>query len=166
VSESAGLRAGLDERHTARRIWQRLGAEQGAVVSEVTVSRYVRRRRVELGLTDPVEVMVVQDHEPGAEGEADLGEFYAEIAPTLSATTPEPRRCTAPRAANVAGQSLAVARPRRVRFVHDIDHLRRRSWAPCNREWASQSAIAWEGKDHAGAVHHQCRRHRGGPTGE
>jgi len=68
------------QRHTARRIWQRLGAEHGAVVSEVTVSRYVRRRRVELGLTDPGEVMVPQDHEPGAEGEADFGEFYAEIA--------------------------------------------------------------------------------------
>ena len=67
------------QRHTARRIWQRLGAEHGAVVSEVTVSRYVRRRRVELGLTDPVEVMVAQEHEPGAEGEADFGEFYAEI---------------------------------------------------------------------------------------
>ena len=67
------------QRHTARRIWQRLGAEHGAVVPEVTVSRYVRRRRVELGLTDPVEVMVPQDHEPGAEGEADFGEFYAEI---------------------------------------------------------------------------------------
>jgi transposase len=56
------------QRHTARRIWQRLGAEHGAVVSEVTVSRYVRRRRVELGLADPVEVMVCQEHEPGAEG--------------------------------------------------------------------------------------------------
>jgi hypothetical protein len=36
------------QRHTARRIWQRLGAEHDAVVSEVTVSRYVRRRRVGL----------------------------------------------------------------------------------------------------------------------
>jgi transposase len=67
------------QRHTARRIWQRLGAEHGAVVSEVTVSRYVRRRRVELGLTEPVEVMVVQEHALGAEGEADFGEFYVEI---------------------------------------------------------------------------------------
>jgi transposase len=68
------------QRHTARRIWQRLGAEHGAVVSEVTVARYVRRRRVELGLVEPVEVMICQDHEPGAEGEADFGEFEAEIA--------------------------------------------------------------------------------------
>ncbi len=34
------------QRHTARRVWQRLVAEHQAMVSEV--SRYVRRRRVEL----------------------------------------------------------------------------------------------------------------------
>jgi len=43
------------------------------------VSRYVGRRRIELGLVTPVEVMVDQDHEPGAEGEVDFGEFYAEL---------------------------------------------------------------------------------------
>ena len=38
------------QRHTARRVWQRLVAEHGASVAEVTVSRYVARRRAELGL--------------------------------------------------------------------------------------------------------------------
>jgi hypothetical protein len=38
------------QRHTARRVWQRLVAEHGATVAEVTVSRYVARRRQELGL--------------------------------------------------------------------------------------------------------------------
>ena len=38
------------QRHTARRVWQRLVAEHQATCSEVTVSRYVARRRVELGL--------------------------------------------------------------------------------------------------------------------
>ncbi|GAY08700.1 mobile element protein [Pseudonocardia sp. N23] len=38
------------QRHTARRIWQRLVAEHGATCSEVTVSRYVARRRRELGV--------------------------------------------------------------------------------------------------------------------
>ncbi len=33
------------QRHTARRIWQRLVAEHGATLSEVTVSRYVARRK-------------------------------------------------------------------------------------------------------------------------
>jgi len=67
------------QRHTARRVWQRLVAEHQATVSEVTVSRYVARRRVELGL-DRVEVAVPQTHPPGAEAEVDFGEFYAYLA--------------------------------------------------------------------------------------
>ena len=54
------------QRHTARRVWQRLVAEHGAVLSESTVTRYVARRRVELGLDD-VEVSVPQAHAAGAE---------------------------------------------------------------------------------------------------
>jgi transposase len=67
------------QRHTARRVWQRLVAEHGATLAEVTVSRYVARRKVELGL-DHHEVAVPQTHEPGAEAEVDFGEFYATIA--------------------------------------------------------------------------------------
>jgi transposase len=67
------------QRHTARRVWQRLVAEHGATVSEVTVSRYVARRRVELGLVQR-EVSIPQTHPVGAEGEVDFGEFYATIA--------------------------------------------------------------------------------------
>ena len=67
------------QRHTARRIWQRLVAEHGATCSEVTVSRYVARRRCELGLVDN-EVSVPQTHEAGAEAEVDFGEFFATIA--------------------------------------------------------------------------------------
>lgn len=67
------------QRHTARRVWQRLVAEHGAVLAEVTVSRYVARRRAELGLAT-VEVAVPQTHLPGAEGEVDFGEFWAVIA--------------------------------------------------------------------------------------
>jgi len=67
------------QRHTARRVWQRLVAEQGATLAEVTVSRYVARRRVELGL-DRVEVMVPQAHAPGSEAEVDFGEFWASVA--------------------------------------------------------------------------------------
>jgi transposase len=70
------------QRHTARRIWQRLVAEHGAALSEVTVSRYVARRRTELGL-DRVEVSVPQAHPPGAEAEVDFGEFHAMIAEVL-----------------------------------------------------------------------------------
>src|SRR6266571_5214787 len=70
------------QRHTARRIWQRLVAEHGATLAEVTVSRYVARRRVELGL-DRVQVAVPQTHPPGAEAEVDFGEFHASIAGSL-----------------------------------------------------------------------------------
>jgi hypothetical protein len=38
------------QRHTARRVRQRLAFEHDATLSEVTVSRYGARRRVELGL--------------------------------------------------------------------------------------------------------------------
>jgi transposase len=70
------------QRHTARRVWQRLVAEHGAGVAEVTVSRYVARRRAELGL-DTVQVAVPQAHLPGAEAEVDFGEFYAQVAGVL-----------------------------------------------------------------------------------
>ena len=60
------------QRDTARRIWQRLVAEHGATLAEVTVARYVARRRAELGL-DRVEVSVPQAHPPGAEAEVDTG---------------------------------------------------------------------------------------------
>jgi transposase len=70
------------QRHTARRVWQRLVAEHGASVAEVTVSRYVARRRAELGL-DKVQVTVPQAHAPGAEAEVDFGEFHAQVAGAL-----------------------------------------------------------------------------------
>ncbi len=62
------------QRHTARRIWQRLVAEHGAQVSERQVARYVRERRRELG--DVGEAFVPQAHAPGAEGEVDWGEAW------------------------------------------------------------------------------------------
>jgi hypothetical protein len=70
------------QRHTARRVWQRLVAEHGAALSEVTVSRYVARRRGDLGL-DRAEVSVPQAHLAGAEAEVDFGEFHAMIAGAL-----------------------------------------------------------------------------------
>ena len=60
------------QRHTARRVWQRLVEEHGAQVGESTVRRYVAevRRRMDVPL---VEVMVPQDHRLGAEAEVDFG---------------------------------------------------------------------------------------------
>lgn len=67
------------QRHTARRVWERLRAEHGVEVSERQVRRYVRRRRREIGL--PVDEMFVpQVHEPGVEAEVDWFEAEVELA--------------------------------------------------------------------------------------
>ena len=66
------------QRHTARRVWQRLVGEYGAGCSEITVSRYVARRRIELVLKQ-IEVAVPQIHEPGAEAEVYFGEFWTRV---------------------------------------------------------------------------------------
>jgi len=66
------------QRHTAKRIWQRLVDEHGADVAETTVRDYVRRRRRELG--EPGEAFVPQVHEPGIEAEVDWGEAEVVLA--------------------------------------------------------------------------------------
>ena len=66
------------QRHTARRVWQRLVEEQGAEVAEVTVRKYVRRRRCELGESGGA--FVPQLHLPGDEAEADWGEAQVVLA--------------------------------------------------------------------------------------
>jgi transposase len=73
------LEAPRKQRHTARRVWERLRDERGVEVSERQVRRYVRQRRRELGL--PVdEVFVPLCHEPGAEAEVDWGEATVLLA--------------------------------------------------------------------------------------
>jgi transposase len=67
------------QRHTAKRIWERLRDERGVDVSERQVRRYVRERRQQLGeLVD--EVFVPLCAEPGIEAEVDWGEAIAVIA--------------------------------------------------------------------------------------
>jgi transposase len=67
------------QRHTAKRIYERLRDEHGVEVSERQVRRYVRQRRQELGeLVD--EVFVPLCSEPGAEAEVDWGEATVVIA--------------------------------------------------------------------------------------
>lgn len=60
------------QRHTARRVWQRLVEEEGATVSEGTVRRYVAevRARHEVSVA---EVFVPQRHPLGEEAEVDFG---------------------------------------------------------------------------------------------
>lgn len=81
------LRTDLDaprkQRHTARRVHVRLIEEHGAEeVSYSTVRDYVRIRRAQIDLEAGrrVEVMVPQEHAPGAEAEVDFGELYVILA--------------------------------------------------------------------------------------
>lgn len=67
------------QRHTARRVWQRLTEEEGAQVAESSVRGLVRELKLEVGL-DRREVAVPQTHAPGVEAEVDFGEFRAVIA--------------------------------------------------------------------------------------
>jgi transposase len=72
------------QRHTAKRIWQRLVDEHDADVAERTVRQYVRARKRAMGW--PVaEVFVPQVHAPGMEAGVDWGE--AEVVLAGVATT-------------------------------------------------------------------------------
>jgi len=72
------------QRHTAKRIHQRLVDENSADVAETTVRQYMRARKRAMGW--PVgEVFVPQVHAPGVEGEVDWGE--AEVVLAGVATT-------------------------------------------------------------------------------
>ena len=77
----ADQRAPRKQRHTAKRIWQRLVDEHGAQVAETTVRDYVRRRRRELGLA--VEAFCPQVHDPGVTAEVDWGEAKVLLAGVL-----------------------------------------------------------------------------------
>ena len=67
------------QRHTARRVWQRLVEEEGAGVAESTVRDFVRQVKAELAGEQLPSVPITQEHLAGAEAEVDFGEFYVDI---------------------------------------------------------------------------------------
>ena len=69
---TADLTAPRKQRHTARRVWERLVDEHQARVAESTVREYVREAKVRLGHAT-VEVTVPQEHPLGREAEVDFG---------------------------------------------------------------------------------------------
>jgi transposase len=75
----ADLQAPRKQRHTAKRIWQRLLDEHGVDVAETTVRDHVRKRRRELGLTVG-QVFVPQTHVPGRTAEVDWGQAQVQLA--------------------------------------------------------------------------------------
>ena len=75
------LAAPRKQRHTARRIFQRLVDEHGVRVSYSYVAKYVHRRRPQLvaearGRAGVVDGFVPQTHRPGAEAEVDFADAW------------------------------------------------------------------------------------------
>lgn len=80
---TADLDAPRKQRHTAKRVFARLGEEHGAVdVSYWTVRDYVARRRPEIRAEAGVvqEGFVPQSPEPGAQAEVDFADVWVELA--------------------------------------------------------------------------------------
>ena len=70
------------QRHTARRVWQRLVEEEGVVVAESSVRSLVAQLRREI-FDQSLQVKVPQTHGPAEEAEVDFGEFQAVIGGVL-----------------------------------------------------------------------------------
>ena len=73
------LSAPRKQRHTARRVWQRLVDEHAAAVAEPSVRRVVRQVRAELE-DRTTEVTIVARHAPGEEAEVDFGQATVIVA--------------------------------------------------------------------------------------
>ena len=81
----ADRKAPRKQRHTAHRIWRRIRTElPEREVAEVTVRRYVRERKQELGWSTRT-VCVPQSYRPGQEAQVDWYEAWADLngEPTL-----------------------------------------------------------------------------------
>jgi transposase len=75
----ADRKAPRKQRHTARRIWQRIKAEMpDRVIAEVTVRQYVREKKRAIGI-NTVTTCVPQEYAPGQEAQIDWYEAWAEI---------------------------------------------------------------------------------------
>ncbi|MBN4059664.1 IS21 family transposase [Acidimicrobium ferrooxidans] len=79
----ADLDAPRKQRHTGRRVWERLVGEHGADVGQSTVRAYVKVVR-DLQRAPLVEVNVGQFHEPGEEAEVDFGAIYVYLCGVLT----------------------------------------------------------------------------------
>ena len=82
------LRADLDaprkQRHTTRRVFERLVAEHGADgISYSMVRAYVAARKPEIWVEagrGPPQVFIPQVHQPGQDAEVDFGDIYVDLA--------------------------------------------------------------------------------------
>jgi transposase len=75
----ADRQAPRKQRHTAKRIWERILDEiPGCTVAERTVRQYVQQRKAELGLAR-LETFVPQSYDWGVEAQVDWYEAYADL---------------------------------------------------------------------------------------
>lgn len=79
---AADREAPRKQRHTARRVWQRLVVEHDAQIGESTVRRYVAQVHAEHATPLP-QVIVPQTHLLGAESEVDFGTISVYLAGVL-----------------------------------------------------------------------------------
>lgn len=105
------------QRHTARRVWQRLVEEHDADVGESTVRRYVKTVR-ERQETPLIEVAVPQHHRLGAEGEVDFGSIHVYLAGVLTEVAMFVMRLSA------SGRSFPVAYLNEAQEVFLDGHVR------------------------------------------
>ncbi len=75
----ADLTAPRKQRHTARRVWQRLLDEHAADIGESTVRAFVSELRREL-VSGATVVTIIALHPPGEEAEVDFGEATVSLA--------------------------------------------------------------------------------------
>jgi hypothetical protein len=89
----ADLVAPRKQRHTAKRIYERLHAEHGAAVSYSYVAKYVRHRRREVlaqavardaARAGVVVGFVPQQHPPGAQAEVDFADLWVRLARAMT----------------------------------------------------------------------------------
>jgi transposase len=83
------LEAPRKQRHTARRIFERLVDEHGVQVSYSYVAKYVHRRRAQIavearGRAGVVDGFVPQTHRPGAEAEVDFADAWVWLDEVLT----------------------------------------------------------------------------------
>jgi transposase len=75
----ADRQAPRKQRHTARRIWQRIRAEMpDQVIAEPTVRQYVREKKRAMGV-NALTTCIPQEYRPGQEAQIDWYEAWAEI---------------------------------------------------------------------------------------
>ncbi len=105
------------QRHTARRVWQRLVDEHDADVGESTVRKYVKVVR-ERQQTPLVDVAVPQHHPLGEEAEVDFGSIHVYLAGVLTEVAMFVMRLSA------SGRALPCAYLNEVQEVFLDGHVR------------------------------------------